>query len=277
MHSTYLETYLKNKVKLEMSTTDNSPIEIGSFESGEWFNIVVHSKDTKFTVNRFAWGQSEITILNSLNLGKITFPDSSSLPLNTYWQPTYYKHLEVIDSSYYTNDNYLEFRTNFNIYENNKFKLRDEYPKLHNHYINWPMTSWFVTDPLKHVTNDLISEFNPNDDYINKYYLKDINQNVLKQTDTCENYNNYYFNYSTVKENNNCSDNCESCNKFICLLCQKNYYLNSKTKLCERIVTTKNIFKKSINRLCKSNVCKKWWSCWRFEINFYHLLKLQLI
>jgi hypothetical protein len=235
----------ENKVKLEMSTTDNSPIEIGSFESGEWFNIVVHSKDTKFTVNRFAWGQSEITLLNSFNLGKITFPDSSSLPLNTYWQPTYYKHLEVIDSSYYTNDNYLEFRTNFNIYENNKFKLRDEYPKLHNHYINWPMTSWFVTDPLKHVTNDLISEFNPNDDYINKYYLKDINQNVLKQTDTCENYNNYYFNYSTVKENNNCSDNCESCNKFICLLCQKNYYLNSKTKLCERIVTTRKTYLRS--------------------------------
>eukprot|EP00340_Litonotus_pictus_P012836 CAMPEP_0170538970 /NCGR_PEP_ID=MMETSP0209-20121228/103634_1 /TAXON_ID=665100 ORGANISM="Litonotus pictus, Strain P1" /NCGR_SAMPLE_ID=MMETSP0209 /ASSEMBLY_ACC=CAM_ASM_000301 /LENGTH=6770 /DNA_ID=CAMNT_0010840779 /DNA_START=1657 /DNA_END=21969 /DNA_ORIENTATION=+ len=236
-----------NKFKSEFNFADDpatitADYILGDFVAGQWYNIVVHSKDTTTTINKFSFGNTASEVNTVANISKVQF-DKSVIPGDSAWYPSFYRYVEVLDSTHYTNSNYLGFRTFYNVFEMNKHHLRDNWPKLHSHYILWTMTSWYVSDPLLRLTTGLVNESNAVNDYKNEYFLLGLDGTTeIKPSSTCAHMNNYFFNYSTFEgKADDCDDvNCDFCNTYTCTRCKDGFQMNISTKLCEFIPNTNN-------------------------------------
>lgn len=241
--------YIQNN-KFYATIAESVPVELGNLVTRQWYNFSLHRKGglnefNVVNVNGISETKSTTTI-NAGELSSINF--TKNIPANSSWYPGFYKYLEVLDSTYITNSMYLSFRTFFNIYENNKSHLRAIYPDLTHFKLLVPMTSWFVTDPLKNITNELISEEFDHSDFYQKYHLQSIYSQTQQVIPTyeCKSFNQYFFNYSIVKNEKDCADvYCEECNKDVCFKCRNGYYQNNYTKKCEEFITSRKTYFRS--------------------------------
>lgn len=143
--------YMEGKIIGELKDSNNTIRTTSSSTSlvnslgKSWFNFIIRSDSTS---TFFAHGiinvgtDNEQKVAYSNSISRICFTSSSCgfNNSNDFWYPGYYRNIEV-----YSNDDvflYKSFRAVFNLYEENKYLLSDNYPYNNNLVSYYRMLGW---------------------------------------------------------------------------------------------------------------------------------------